>query len=439
MPDASAGSVPFVTFKEALRFWFKLGWISFGGPAGQIAIMQTELVDRKQWIGQRLFLTALNFCTLLPGPEATQLAIYIGWRLHGLAGGIAAGTLFVMPGAFILLVLSWLAAAHGETPLVSAVFYGLKPVVIAIVVGAVWRIGRRALKTWQAVALAAAAFIAIYFLHIDFPWIVVAAGLIGWLAGRNGHSPFAAGSHGAGGDEVDTAVGQTIVAAVRRPMLRLALYCLVFAALWAVPVGLTIALFGTTPFVDIANLFTKAAFVTFGGAYAVLPYIAEEAVKHYAWLSPDEMLNGLALAETTPGPLILVLQYVGFYAGWHNVAGLDPTQAAVVGSALTTYCTFLPSFLFVLAAAPYIHAIHENPALGSALGAITAAVVGVILNLAVFLAEGVIFPAGRPDLFAIAVAIAAFLVMQRYKIEIHWLVAGGAAAGLAYRFAFGLA
>jgi chromate transporter len=436
MPDASAGIPPLVSFKEALRFWFKLGWISFGGPAGQIAIMQTELVDRKRWIGQRLFLTALNFCTLLPGPEATQLAIYIGWRMHGLAGGVVAGTLFVLPGAFILLALSWIAAAQGDTSLVSAIFYGLKPVVIAIVVGAVWRIGRRALKTWQAVAVAAAAFIAIYFVHIDFPWIVLAAALIGWLAGRTGRpSPFTAGGH-AQADDGDTAIGQTEVAAVRRPMSRLATYVVVFMALWAVPVGLAIVLFGTNPFVDIANLFTKAAFVTFGGAYAVLPYVAEEAVKHYAWLSPDEMLNGLALAETTPGPLILVLQYVGFYAGWHNNSGLDPTSAAIVGSALATYCTFLPTFLFVLAPAPYIHTIHENPALGSALGAITAAVVGVILNLAVFLARGVVLPAGHADVFAIMVAIAAFLVMQRYRIEIHWLVGGGAAAGLIYRFVF---
>jgi chromate transporter len=437
MPDASAGSVPFVTFKEALRFWFKLGWISFGGPAGQIAIMQTELVDRKRWIDQQTFLNGLNFCTLLPGPEAQQLATYIGWRLHGFWGGLASGSLFVLPGALILLFLSWLAAAKGQTQLVSGIFYGLKPVVIAIVAGAVWRIGRRTLKTWQAAALAAAAFGAIYFLHVDFPWIVLAAGLVGWLAGRSGHSPFTSGGHGKASDADDTAVGQTVVAPVRRPMLRLASVIAVCVVLWAVPVAAVILWLGANPFADIANLFTKAAFVTFGGAYAVLPYVAEEAVKHYAWLSPNEMLNGMALAETTPGPLILVLQYVGFYAGWHNTAGLDPTFAAVIAAGLTTYCTFLPCFMFIFAAAPYIHSLHESPALGSALGAVTAAVVGVILNLAVFLAEGVVLPEGHPDFFAIVLALAAFVVMQRYKLDIHWLVGGGAAAGLVYRFATG--
>jgi len=431
MPDASAGFVPTPSFREALRFWFKLGWISFGGPAGQIAIMQTELVDRRRWIDQRLFLSALNFCTLLPGPEATQLAIYIGWRLHGLVGGVAAGVLFVLPGAFILLVLSWLAAAYGNVPVVEALFYGLKPVVIAIIAGAVWRIGNRALKGWPAVAIAAAAFIAIYIAKIDFPWIVLAAGIIGWVAGLWGSTAFASG-HGHGAAE-ESAVTGVVVAPVENPMRRLVGMSAIFMALLAVPVGLVLVLFGTNPFADIANLFTKAAFVTFGGAYAVLPYVAEEAVNTYGWVTPDEMLNGLALAETTPGPLILVLQYVGFFAGWKIPAGLTPGLAATLGAALATYCTFLPSFWFVLAAAPWIHAIHENPKLSSALGAITAAVVGVILNLGVFLAEGVVLPGGYPDFFALAMAVVAFAVMIRWKPEIHWLVAGGAAGGLIYR------
>jgi chromate transporter len=436
MPDASGEPQHGVTFKEALRFWLKLGFISFGGPAGQIAIMQTELVDHKKWIDQRSFLNGLNFCTLLPGPEAQQLATYIGWRLHGVRGGLAAGGLFVLPGAFILLALSWIAAAKGDTSIVSAIFYGLKPVVIAVVAGAVWRIGRRALKTWQAVALAAAAFIAIFFFGIDFPWIVLAAGLIGWIAGRSGPSPFTSGGHGPAAAH-ETAVGRATMAPIRRPMARLLGIIGLCVVLWAIPVFAVIAALGTKPFADVANLFTKAAFVTFGGAYAVLPYVADHAVNYYGWLTPDEMLNGMALAETTPGPLILVLQYVGFFAGWHNPATLDPTTAAIVSAALTTYCTFLPCFLFIFAAAPYIESLHENKNVGSALGAITAAVVGVILNLAVFLAEGVVLPAGRPDWFAIIVAAVAFGAMQRWKLDIHWLVGGGAAAGLAFRFAVG--
>jgi chromate transporter len=436
MPDASAGVPSVPTFREALAYWFRLGWISFGGPAGQIAIMQTDLVDRKRWIDQRLFLNGLNFCTLLPGPEAMQLATYIGWRLHGLWGGVVAGSLFVIPGAAVMFALSWVAAAYGGVPAVAAVFYGLKPIVIAIIAGAVWRIGSRTLKSWPAVTLAAAAFVAIYVLGIDFPWIVLAAGLIGWAAGLRGHSPFASGGHGSAAGN-GSAVDNIEVAPVRRPMLRLAGILAIFLALWAVPVGGAILIFGTTPFVDIANLFTKAAFVTFGGAYAVLPYVAEEAVTTYGWLTPDEMLNGLALAETRPGPLILVLQYVGFFAGWKNTVGIDPAAAATVGALLATYCTFLPSFLFILAAAPWIHGIHESPKLGSALGAITAAIVGVILNLGVFLAGGVVLPGGRPDLFAIALALAAFAVLMRWRPEIHWLVIGGAAVGLVWKLAVG--
>ncbi|MBI3709915.1 MAG: chromate efflux transporter [Proteobacteria bacterium] len=438
MPDSSSlpaapAASPRPSFGEAFRFWLKLGCISFGGPAGQIAIMQTELVDHRRWIDQRSFLHGLNFCTLLPGPEATQLATYIGWRLHGTLGGITAGVLFVLPGALVLLALSWLAAAHQKAPMVEAVFYGLKPVVIAIIAHAVWRIGRRALKTWYAVALAVAAFIAIHIIGIDFPWIVLAAGLIGWLAGRGATSPFAVGGHGAADDDIPVPIDDS-----RPGMGRVIALIAVFAVLWLVPVGLVIATMGRAPFVDIAALFTKAAFVTFGGAYAVLPYVADAAVNDYGWLSPDEMLNGLALAETTPGPLILVLQYVGFFAGWHNPVGNSAAAAAVVGAALTTYVTFLPSYLFILAAAPYIAGLHENKAASSALGAITAAVVGVIMNLAVFLATAVFLPsAGRVDWFAMAVAIVAFVAMMRWQIAIHWLVVAGAAIGLVYRLGLG--
>jgi chromate transporter len=424
MPDASAGpAFPRPSLAEALKFWLKLGCISFGGPAGQIAIMQTELVDKRRWIDQRAFLRGLNFSTLLPGPEATQLATYIGWRLHGTLGGVAAGVLFVLPGALLLLALSWIAAAHGDTRAVAAVFDGLKPVVIAVIIAAVWRIGRRALTTWQAAALAAAAFVAIYFLHIDFPWIVLAAGLIGWLAGRKGPSPFVSGGHH---DEIPA--GAPPANGGLRRVIVITAICIV---LWAIPVGLCVALFGRVPFGDVANLFTKAAFVTFGGAYAVLPYVAEEAVKTYAWLSPADMLNGLALAETTPGPLILVLEYVGFFAGWNNAVALSPALAGTIGAALATYVTFLPSYLFILVAAPYIESLHENKAMSSALGAITAAVVGVILNLGVFLAAAVFVPApGTVDWIAVAASIVAAVALIRFKLDIHWLVAAGAAFGL---------
>jgi chromate transporter len=427
MPDASAGQpVPAPSFAEAFLFWLKLGCISFGGPAGQIAIMQTELVDKRHWIDQRAFLRGLNFCTLLPGPEATQLATYIGWRLHGTLGGVVAGTLFVLPGAFLLLALSWIAAAHGDTRAVAAVFDGLKPVVIAVILAAVWRIGRRGLKSWQAVALAAAAFIAIYFLGVDFPWIVLAAGLIGWIAGRGDTSPFITGGH--------SAEGADAIAAPAPPnaLRRVLVLTLIFALLWAIPVGLAVAIWGRVPFGDIANLLTKAAFVTFGGAYAVLPYVAEEAVTTYAWLSPADMLNGLALAETTPGPLILVLQYVGFFAGWNNAATLSPAVAGTIGAALATYVTFLPSFLFILAGAPYIESLHDNKAVSSALGAVTAAVVGVVLNLGVFLAAAVFVPSpGTVDWIAVAAAIVAAIALLRFKLDIHWLVAAGALFGLA--------
>lgn len=425
-PPANA-AVPAPTFREALAYWFRLGCISFGGPAGQIAIMQTELVDRKRWIGQAAFLRGLNFATLLPGPEAQQLATYIGWRLHGTLGGIVAGALFVLPGAAVLLVLSWLAAAYGHVPTVSAIFDGLKPVMIAVIAHAILRLGRRALRTWHAIVLALIAFAAIRFLDVDFPWIVLASGIIGWIAALRGFDVFASVGHG----KTDTAAP---VPARRGGLSRAVTLIAIFAVLWLVPVWLTIRWAGMAPFAGIAELFTKAAFVTFGGAYAVLPYVAEAAVNDYRWLTPGEMLNGLALAETTPGPLILVLQYVGFFAGWNHPGALSPLAAGVLGAALTTYVTFLPSFLFILLGAPYVESLHENRSIGSALGAITAAVVGVMLNLAVFLGWQVFYAAaGRIDVFAIVVALAAFVALHRFAVAIHWLVIAGAVLGVAWR------
>jgi chromate transporter len=430
MQDASVGRPDFA---QALAYWFKLGCLSFGGPAGQIAMMQHDLVDKRAWIGQRSFLRGLSFATLLPGPEAQQLATYIGWRLHGTWGGIAAGTLFVVPGALCMLLLSYVAAVHGDAGIVGALFDGLKPVVVAVVLHAVWRIGKKALLTWQAAALAAAAFAAIHFAGIGFPWVVAAAALAGVLSVQGGPpSPFAAAGHAAPGiGESD--VAQTLPA---NPIARFLKLSALFALLWAVPVGLVLQTMGLQPFFDVATLFTKAAFVTFGGAYAVLPYVADAAVNVYAWLTPDDMLNGLALAETTPGPLILVLQYVGFFAGW-NGATSDPLMAATVAALLASYVTFLPSFLFILAGAPYVEGLHENKAASAALGAITAAVVGVILNLGVFLGQAVFLPATGIDWVAIGVAAAAFWLLVRVGLAIHWLVIAGAAFGAA-RYLVGL-
>ncbi|MBI1243457.1 MAG: chromate efflux transporter [Alphaproteobacteria bacterium] len=436
MPDASAPAYPDrPTFAAALAYWFKLGCLSFGGPAGQIAMMQHDLVDGRRWIGQRAFLRGLSFATLLPGPEAQQLATYIGWRLHGTWGGVASGSLFVLPGALCMLALSWLAAAHGDTGVVGAIFDGLKPVVIAIVVHAVWRIGRKALVGLPAGILAAAAFMAIRFFGIDFPWVVAAAAVIGWLSTWGGRpSAFATGGHG------DSNADEEPPHEIHLPAnawWRFARLAVTFGLLWAAPVALVLATVGTRPFADVAELFTKAAFVTFGGAYAVLPYVADAAVNLYGWLSPAEMLNGLALAESTPGPLILVLQYVGFFAGW-NSAAADPLWPAVVSALLASYVTFLPSVAFILTAAPYIEGLHENRAASAALGAITAAVVGVVLNLAVFLGTAVFLPTpGHVDVPALAICAGALILLVRFRMAIHWLVVAGAAVGLV-RLAVGL-
>ncbi|CAO3423671.1 chromate efflux transporter [Azospirillum doebereinerae] len=404
-------------------YWLRLGLTSFGGPAGQIAMMQSELVERRRWIDQTRFLHALNFCMLLPGPEAQQLATYVGWRLHGMRGGLVAGGLFVLPGALILLGLSWLAAAHGDTGLVGAVFDGIKPAVVAIVLAAVWRMGRRTLKGPAAVTLAAAAFLGLAVFGLPFPLVIGAAAAVGGVAAWRGQDWFAP----AHATALDTAVLPPDTAP--RPM-RLVVLVLLFAVLWAVPVGAVLLMFGPDPWAGVAALFTKAAFVTFGGAYAVLPYIAQQAVEIRGWLSPQAMVDGLALAETTPGPLILVTQYVGFYAGWNHPGALTPLWAGVLGAALTTYVTFLPCFLFIFAGAPYVERLIHNRMAAGTLAAIAAAVVGVILNLGVYLGLAVLLPDGRPDMTAWAIMLAALYALVRRGIAIHWVVLAGAAAGL---------
>lgn len=420
------------TFGEALRFWCKLGWISFGGPAGQIAIMHRELVEKRRWLSEEHFLHALNFCMLLPGPEAQQLATYLGWRLHGARGGIAAGALFVIPSAFILLGLSWLYMAGGEIPWIGGIFYGLTAAVIAIVLSAVKRIGSKALKTPALWALALAAFVAIFFLKINFVIIIASAALIGLVGGKRFPKQFPAGK-GHGKADTGDAPFVELPPAPRASIGRTFLISVLCLALWWLPVLACGVLLGWHGIQFQEGLFfSKAALVTIGGAYAVLPYVSQMAVEHYGWLTQRQMMAGLGLAETTPGPLIMVLQFVGFVAAWQNPCHLSPLVAGTLGALITTWVTFLPCFLFVFLGAPHVESLREKPALSSALTAITAAVVGVILNLAIWFAWHALFPsAGKPDWFVAVVAIGAWIAMERYKIGVIPTLATCAGLGLA--------
>ncbi len=427
-----AGTKP-VGFWEAFRFWVKLGFINFGGPAGQIAIMHRELVDKKRWVSEGQYLRTLNFCMLLPGPEAQQVATYIGWRLHGTLGGIVAGSFFVIPSIFVLLLLSYLAVAHSDVPAVRGLLYGVQPVVIAIVVEAVMRIGKRALGHPALWAFAVAAFVALYFLSVPFPLVVVAAAVGGVVLQRFVPGAFRGGGHGGTGEE--SAVDRAAPAARPSAMRNLRLVG-IFFVLWAAPVG-TIWLWrgGEDVLVREALFFTGAAFVTFGGAYAVLSYISNVAVNGYGWLTADQMVQGLGLAESTPGPLIMVTQYVGFLGAWNKApGGFDPLLYGTLGALLTTYVTFLPCFLFIFLLAPYIELLAGNRRIRAALTGVTAAVVGVIANLAVFFAGRVLFPDGVSlgglDVFALAVAVASFVVLQRFKVPIYVMVPAGALLGM---------
>jgi chromate transporter len=426
------------SFGEAFRFWLKLGFINFGGPAGQIAIMSHELMDRRRWISERDFMAGLSFANLLPGPEAQQLATYIGWRLHGLKGALAAGVLFVVPGAIVLWLLAWAAAAWGSLPAVAAVFWGMSAVVIAIIVGAGWRLGQRVLKRPAALVVAAATLIAFhladltqgYVANVPFPWIVGGALLMGAAIGLSGRSWF----QGSSGHSLESP-GDLKQAPfdIRREALRVASLCITFCTLWIVPVAAVVVLVGPSPFKDVATLFTKAAFVTFGGAYAVLPYIADAAVNGYHWLAPADMVKGLALAETTPGPLILVTQFVGFFAGWNQPGALAPALAGLISAALTTWVTFLPCFLFILAGAPYIASLARFTWTSEALAALSAAVVGAILSLAITLGLAVLWPPAQGhglDWWALALAAIALIALVRFKVNILWLVLAGGAVGL---------
>jgi chromate transporter len=420
------------SFREALRFWTKLGWISFGGPAGQIALMHRELVEKRRWLGEDHFLHALNFCMLLPGPEAQQLATYLGWRLHGARGGIAAGVLFVLPSVFILFGLSWLYMAGGGLAGVQGLFHGLIPAVIAIVFAAVKRIGSKALKSPALAVLAALAFVAIHFFQVSFVLILAAAALVGFLGGRRFPRQFPAGRGHAGSAHAaaPSAVLPPPPAAGWGRTLRISALCL---TLWWLPVfGCGLLLGWSGIHFQQGLFFSKAALVTIGGAYAVLPYVAQMAVEHYGWLAKRQMMAGLGLAESTPGPLIMVLQFVGFVAAWQNPGGLPPLAAAALGAAITTWVTFLPCFLFVFLGAPHVEGLRERPALAAALTAITAAVVGVILHLAVSFTRDALWPeaGGGIDLFVALAALAAWVAMERFKCGVIPVLAACAAAGL---------
>ena len=426
-----------ISFRDAVIVWARVALLSFGGPAGQIAVMHRILVEEKRWIGEERFLHALNYCMLLPGPEAQQLATYIGWLLHKTKGGLVAGALFVLPGFIAILALSFIYVLLRQVPLVEGLFFGLKAAVLAVVLQAVVRVGSRALKNNVMRALAASAFVAIFVLDVPFPLIVLGAALIGFIGGKAGHTAFqGGGGHGSAGTDIvhdrDTALGAGLPKHAE-PNLSWSLRISgILLALWLAPIAaLLIAVGPDDVFSRIATFFSQMAVVTFGGAYAVLAYVAQEAVETYGWLQPGEMLDGLGMAETTPGPLIMVTQFVGFLAAFREATGLPPLVAATLGAILTTWVTFVPCFLWIFAGAPFIERLRGNRALSAALSAITAAVVGVILNLAVWFGihtlfgqvREVPFAAGAIDLPvltsvnwpALALAMGAILAMFRFK------------------------
>jgi chromate transporter len=437
----AAGEAPApISVWEAFRFWLKLGFISFGGPAGQIAIMHTELVERRRWISEKRFLHALNYCMLLPGPEAQQLATYIGWLMHRTWGGVIAGGLFILPSLFVLIALSWIYIAFGDVPLVAGLFYGIKPAVTAIVVQATHRIGSRALKSNVLWAIAAAAFVAIFALNVPFPIIVAVAALIGYIGGRISPDKFkSGGGHG----KADKSYGAAIIdddtptpAHARFKWSGLLTMAVAGVVLWALPMGFLTASYGWEhPLTQMGWFFTKAALMTFGGAYAVLPYVYQGAVGHYGWLTPTQMIDGLALGETTPGPLIMVVTFVGFVGGYVK-AVFGPEHlflAGTVAAVIVTWFTFLPSFIFILAGGPLVESTHNDLKFTAPLTAITGAVVGVILNLALFFGYHVLWPKGFDGGFewvSALIAVGATVALFRFKANVIHVIGACAAIGL---------
>ena len=433
-----------VTLAQAFWYWLKLGFISFGGPAGQIAIMHHDLVETKRWISERRFLHALNYCMVLPGPEAQQLAVYIGWMMHRTWGGIIAGTLFVLPSLFILIFLSWAYLAFGNVPAVAGILYGIKPAVTAVVLFAAYRIGSRALRHGVLWVMAAAAFLAIFAFDVPFPAIVLSAALIGYIGGRVAPEKFATGGgHGKAKDGFGTALIDDDTPTPEHARFswgRLLRVALAGVAIWAAGM-LLVAQFGWQGvYTQMGWFFTKAALLTFGGAYAVLPYVYQGAVEHYHWLTPLQMMDGLALGETTPGPLIMVVAFVGFVGGWSQALfGADALFFSAASAAtVVTFFTFLPSFIFIFLGGPLVESTHGDLKFIAPLTGITAAVVGVILNLAVFFAYHVIWPQGFKghfEWFSALLAAAALLALLRFRVGIIPVILGCGAAGLAYQLA----
>ncbi len=443
-----------ISFSDAVKVWARVAALSFGGPAGQIAVMHRIIVDEKRWIGEHRFLHALNYCMLLPGPEAQQLAIYVGWLLHRTAGGLVAGILFVLPGFLAILGLSYIYVAFGSVDVIEGLFFGLKAAVLAVVFQAVFRIGGRALKNKAMVAIAACAFVGIFFLHVPFPMIILMAGAIGYMGGRIGSPLFQiGGGHKSGASAVledkHSALGE-ITPRHARPNLVWSLKVSgILLALWLMPVALIVAFLGfDSVFSKIAIFFSQMALVTFGGAYAVLAYVAQEAVQHYGWLKPGEMLDGLGMAETTPGPLIMVVQFVGFMGAFRAPGSLNPMVAATFGAVLTTWVTFIPCFLWIFLGAPFIESLRGNKALTGAMSAITAAVVGVILNLAIWFGLHVLFadvetfsvgwfsldiPIFRSiNVASLLLTAAAVLALFRFRVSVIFTLIGCAVAGMVW-------
>jgi chromate transporter len=441
-----------ISLGDAFRVWLRIALLSFGGPAGQIAVMHRILVEEKNWISESRFLHALNYCMLLPGPEAQQLATYIGWLLHRTAGGIMAGGLFILPGVISIMALSTIYAGYGNVSFIEALFFGLKAAVLAIVIQAVVRVGKRALRNRIMIGLAAVAFIAIFFFNVPFPVIIIAAGLIGYIGAKTGRPEFAAVEHGGGKNAaaIDSMLGDELPDHIRPSIPRALKVSAVWLLLWLLPVGALLMTFGqANVFSQIAVFFSKMAMVTFGGAYAVLAYVAQQAVEHYHWVAPREMLDGLGMAETTPGPLIMVLQFVGFMAAFRDPGSLSPMLAGALGGLLATWVTFTPCFLWIFLGAPFIETMRGNKGLGGALTAITAAVVGVILNLSIWFALHTVFRETMPvrsfgfsfdapvwssiDVAALVLAIAAATAIFRFNVGMLTVLAGSCVAGVALR------
>jgi chromate transporter len=443
----------FPSFAEATRVWFKVALLSFGGPAAQIAVMHRILVEEKRWISDRRFLHALNYCMLLPGPEATQLATYVGWLLHKTRGGLVAGLLFILPGIVAIMALSWIYVLYGQVGIIAALFFGLKAAILAVVLEAVLRIGKRALKNNVLVALAAGAFVALFFFKVPFPIVVLGAALIGYFGAKGGWHVFDVNvMHGPSKSAavVDVLLDEQQPDHTKPSLSRFLRVSATWLAIWLLPVAILLFFLGdNNVFSRIAIFFSKMATVTFGGAYAVLAYVAQQAVENYGWLSAGEMLDGLGLAETTPGPLIMVLQFVGFLAAFRDAGMLHPLVAASLGGLLATWVTFAPCFLWIFAGAPYVETLRSNKALSGALAAITAAVVGVILNLAVWFAQNVLFREQKMfsagglqieypvlasvDLYALGLALLAGVMMFGLRAGMVKTLLVCSAAGVALR------